>query len=76
VQDIIEGKQPEAFPLSYANPQHGGDTLTVHYHDQIIPLRRRDWQDFDRLWVNFTLPPQLFTQSATDPNINPQITLG
>lgn len=76
VRDILDGKQPEVFPIAYASPQHGGNTLSIHYHDQLISLRRADWGDFDRIWVRLTLPPQTFTQSATDPNINPQITLG
>jgi hypothetical protein len=51
VQDIASQKQPEPFPLAYANPSHNGNVLTFHYHDQVMALRREDWPDFDTLWV-------------------------
>ena len=50
VYDILFKKEKStAFPLIYANPQMDPEqnTLTVHFNDQIITLRRDDWEEFD-----------------------------
>ncbi|MEL6674270.1 MAG: hypothetical protein AAFR61_18835 [Bacteroidota bacterium] len=56
VYDIVYEQKQEAFPLAYANPQFSfeQDKITFHYHDQIITLRREDWEDFDLImgWMS------------------------
>lgn len=49
VYEILNGRQHEAFPMLYANPviSPDGDTITIHFHDQVINLYRRHWEDED-----------------------------
>lgn len=48
VHDILFKKENHAFPLRYANPaQPDEDTLTIHFNDQVITLKRENWEEFD-----------------------------
>lgn len=49
VYEILHGRQQEAFPMLYANPalSPDEDTITIHFHDQVINLYRKDWEDED-----------------------------
>ncbi|MEM9936251.1 MAG: hypothetical protein AAF824_21685 [Bacteroidota bacterium] len=38
------------FPLRYANARHEGDRISLTFLDQIITLKREDWEDFDLIW--------------------------
>ena len=51
VYDILYQKENHAFPLNYANPTHHGNEIQLHYADQIVSLKRADWEeDFDLIW--------------------------
>jgi hypothetical protein len=49
IHEILHGREYDAFPMAYAAPavDPEGDKLTIHYHDQVITLYRRDWEEFD-----------------------------
>ncbi|MEL7532907.1 MAG: hypothetical protein AAFN10_16425 [Bacteroidota bacterium] len=49
VYEILFKRENNAFPLRYANPRLDGEQniLTIHFNDQIITLRREDWEEFD-----------------------------
>ena len=51
VYDILYEQQAEVFPLPYANPTLSGDRdrLTLHFTDQVVTLKREDWEDFDTI---------------------------
>ena len=55
VYDIIYKKEPEPFPLIYTNAQLSadGDKISIHFHDQILTLRRENWEEFDLIWDYF-----------------------
>ena len=48
---LFKKEQSHAFPLVYANPQMDAEEkiLSVHFNDQIITLKREDWEEFDLL---------------------------
>jgi hypothetical protein len=49
VYEILFKRENNAFPTRYANPSLTADqeTLTIHFNDQIITLKRQDWDEFD-----------------------------
>ena len=49
IHEILHGREHEAFPMLYANPalSPDGDTITIHFHDLVVNLHRRDWEDED-----------------------------
>ena len=48
VYDILFKKENHAFPLRYANPSMSDeDTLTFHFNDQVLSLKRENWEEFD-----------------------------
>ncbi len=49
VYEILFKRENNAFPTRYANPQLSGDqqSLTIHFNDQLITLKREDWAEFD-----------------------------
>lgn len=49
VHEILNGRKNEAFPMLYANPalSSDGKIITIHYHDQVVNLYRKDWEDED-----------------------------
>ncbi|MFK7926509.1 MAG: hypothetical protein AB8H47_31460 [Bacteroidia bacterium] len=49
VYEILFKRENNAFPLRYANPRLDGEQniMTIHFNDQIITLRREDWEEFD-----------------------------
>ncbi|MEL6591882.1 MAG: hypothetical protein AAFQ68_17445, partial [Bacteroidota bacterium] len=49
VYEILFKRENNAFPLRYANPRLDGEqnVLSIHFNDQIITLRREDWEEFD-----------------------------
>jgi len=52
VYEILNKRENEAFPMVYASPSFdpSGDRLTLHFHDQVITLYRKDWEDFDLIY--------------------------
>jgi len=50
VYDMLFEQQEHVFPLVYANPQRTSERITLHYKDQVIELKRDDWEDFDLIW--------------------------
>ena len=58
VHDILSENDNHAFPLRYANPSRmGSDRIQLHYSDQVITLKREDWEDFDIIWSWLVAPP-------------------
>lgn len=49
VYEILFKRENNAFPTRYANPILSGDQeiLTIHFNDQIVTLKREDWEEFD-----------------------------
>lgn len=50
VYEILYQQNNVVFPLKYANARNYGDSITFHYNDQVITIRRKDWEDFDLIW--------------------------
>ena len=53
VYDILFPKQKEAFPLRFTNPSRSENRISFHYNDQIISLKKEDWEEFDLIWEAF-----------------------
>lgn len=53
VYDILFPKQKEAFPLRFTNPGRTPNTLSFHFNDQIIVLKKEDWAEFELIWEAF-----------------------
>lgn len=55
VYDILHENTPQAFPLRLASPQFSADQnrLSLHFNDQVLILKREDWEEFDviRDWL-------------------------
>ncbi|MEO1448395.1 MAG: hypothetical protein AAFV07_02645, partial [Bacteroidota bacterium] len=55
IYDILNDEPHTAFPLRLASPQISADQnrLSLHFNDQVITLKREDWEDFDliRDWL-------------------------
>ncbi|MEO0894803.1 MAG: hypothetical protein AAFY71_00185 [Bacteroidota bacterium] len=49
VGEILDKPNNHAFPLRLANPflDPDQDKVTFHFNDQVITLRRKDWEEFD-----------------------------
>ncbi|MEO0581836.1 MAG: hypothetical protein AAF135_06425 [Bacteroidota bacterium] len=49
VYEVVTERKNHAFPMMYASPSMNpeGDQLTFHFNDQVITLRRKDWEEFD-----------------------------
>ncbi len=60
VHEILNEQQNHAYPLLYANPSYdpNQEQLTLHFNDQVITLKRADWEDFD-LIANWLYSRQL-----------------
>lgn len=58
VHEILFSPNNQAFPLIYANPvmDRDGNSFTVHFNDEIVTFRRKDWEDFDLIWGWFAMP--------------------
>lgn len=50
VADIVYEQELKNFPLRFANPTRNGDTIQIHFTDQILTLKREDWDEFDLVW--------------------------
>ncbi|MEM6261185.1 MAG: hypothetical protein AAGI38_01660 [Bacteroidota bacterium] len=50
VQEILSPGENFAFPLMYTNPTRSENEITIHFNDQIVTLKREDWEDFDLIW--------------------------
>lgn len=50
VYEILFGAENTAFPLRYANAQRTAEGISLHFNDQVINLKREDWEDFDLIW--------------------------
>lgn len=57
VYDMLfsKDKEPTAFPLIYANAHmdHEEKKMSFTFHDQIITLRRDNWEEFDLIYNYF-----------------------
>lgn len=60
VHEILNEQQNHAYPLLYANPAYDPEReqLTLHFNDQVVTLKREDWDDFD-LIANWLYSRQL-----------------
>lgn len=47
VQAILNEETEDPFPLMYANASTNGQVLQFTYHDQVMTLKREDWEEFD-----------------------------
>jgi hypothetical protein len=51
VHDILHQSPKRSFPLRFANPTRTQDQIQFHFEDQIMHLKREDWEDeFDLIW--------------------------
>ena len=50
VYDILYEVPHKAFPLKFANPTRTEDEIQIHFVDQIMTLKREDWEEFDLFW--------------------------
>jgi hypothetical protein len=57
VHDLVYKSPPLSFPLKFANPVRMGDTIQVHYLDQVLTLKKEDFDDFDLIWNWFLAAP-------------------
>lgn len=53
VYDILNPQEKQAFPLRFANPIRIEDEISFHFNDQIIRLRKEDWNEFELIWECF-----------------------
>ena len=59
VYDTLSGGHPKSFPIKFANPALlDKDRIQIHYLDQVVILKRSDWEDFDLIWVWLNEPHQ------------------
>ncbi len=56
--DILFNEKKKAFPLRYASPTRSGDEVHFTFNDQIIILKKRDWEKFDEIWTSFFELPE------------------
>jgi hypothetical protein len=49
VAEILDKPKNHAFPLRLASPflDPDQDKITIHFNDQVVTLRRKDWEEFD-----------------------------
>ena len=59
VHDILYKTPPVSFPLKFANPVRQGDQIQVHYQDQVLMLKKEDFDDFDLIWNWLISVPQI-----------------
>ena len=47
VDDCLQKEQiAEPFPLNYVSLSRSDDGVQLHYHDQVVTLKREDWPEF------------------------------
>lgn len=51
VYDIVFAGELTNFPLRFANPARMSEGIQIHYTDQIIMLKREEWEDLDVIWT-------------------------
>jgi hypothetical protein len=58
VNEILSGRKNEAFPLRFAQARVSGDRsqISLHFGDEIVELKREDWEDFDGIIESFLYP--------------------
>ncbi len=47
VQALLDQSEHEVFPLAYASAISNGNVLQFHFQDQVLTIRREDWEEFD-----------------------------
>lgn len=57
VYDILFPGDRPAFPLRFTNPLRSESVLSFHFKDQIIVLKKEDWDDFESIWQQFVVVP-------------------
>jgi len=60
IDEVLGGKRKGSFPLSYASAYRTEDSITIHYHDLVVHLDRKNWPDLDVIWEWFQPPTQNF----------------
>lgn len=50
VYEIIRKVPSKSFPLKFANPVRTENEIQIHYRDQVMVLKRDDWEEFDLIW--------------------------
>lgn len=50
IHEIVHKKPNRSFPLRLANPSRVGDEIHLHFLDQVIILKKEDWEDFELIW--------------------------
>jgi len=53
VYDILYQQEKQAFPLRFTNHIRMGDEIIFHFKDQIIHLKKEDWNEFELIWECF-----------------------
>ena len=51
VHEILFKKPNRSFPLRFASPfRQNPDEIHVHFQDEVVVLRREEWDDLDLIW--------------------------
>ncbi|MCB9230830.1 MAG: hypothetical protein H6581_04170 [Bacteroidia bacterium] len=56
VHEIVNRKPNRSFPLRLANPSRTANEIHLHFGDQIMVLKKEDWEDFELIWSWFQNP--------------------
>ena len=58
VYEVLDENKPKAFPMIYANASMiSEDTISLHFNDQVVNLKRENWEEFDLL-CEYLFAPQ------------------
>lgn len=57
IDDILKGGEIHSFPLRFAYFGFTKDGATIHYHDRILNLYEKDWEEWSLLTQHFLSPP-------------------
>lgn len=68
VYDILYQQDKQAFPLRFANPVRIGDEISFHFNDQIIRIKKQDWNEFELIWECFCS----YNLDISNLTVNPQ----
>ena len=69
--DILFKEPHRSFPIHLANPTRNADLIQLHYEDQIIMLKREDWDEFELIW-NWLTSANRVTYTVTSPTSEPE----
>ena len=50
VSEITSKTPIPSFPIKFANPSRVGSDIHLHFQDEVVILKRDDWEELDLIW--------------------------